>query len=121
MYSKAMLFEDYDVAKMIMKTVDPKQIKSFGRMVRGFDSNTWDKNKERIVYEANLAKFSQNEELKSALLSTADKLIVEASPYDNIWGIGLDESDERVLDDSRWLGLNLLGKAIMKVRDELRK
>jgi ribA/ribD-fused uncharacterized protein len=72
-----------------------------------------------IVYEGNLAKFTQNEDLKAALLLTGDRIMVEASPLDNIWGIGLDENAEGIEDPSYWLGLNLLGQAITLVKGQL--
>jgi hypothetical protein len=67
-----------------------------------------------------MAKFGQNSRLKATLLSTENKIIVEASPYDTIWGIGLYHEDDRVLDEKNWKGMNLLGKALMEVREKLR-
>ena len=85
------------------------------------DEYIWDKHKFDIVVNANYLKFTQDETLKKLLLSTRDKTIVEASPEDNIWGIGLLYNDNRVLDESNWQGENLLGKAIMKVRTMLKE
>jgi ribA/ribD-fused uncharacterized protein len=119
MYNKAMVFKDYATAQEVMEAEDPSHQKALGREVVGFDKKTWDSVCLSIVYRGNLAKFSQNEELKNQLLSTGDKIIVEASPHDPVWGIGMSES-KGVEDPSNWRGLNLLGQAIMLVRNELR-
>lgn len=120
MAQKALLFNDTKIYDKIMKTKDPKRIKALGRQVNNFEDNIWDNNKYRIVLEANYAKFSQNLYLKDQLLQTGDKIIAEASPYDNIWGIGLTASDKRAQDMSKWLGQNLLGKALMETREKLK-
>ncbi len=119
MYNKAMTFKDYGTAQDIMDAESPSQQKALGREVEGFDKNIWDSVCMSIVYRGNLAKFSQNEELKKELLSTDRKIIVEASPHDKIWGIGMGEFDEGIEDPSNWKGLNLLGQAIMLVRNQL--
>jgi ribA/ribD-fused uncharacterized protein len=119
MHQKALLFGDDEIAELIMQEENPREQKKYGRMIRGFDKATWDKNCLAIVYEGNLAKFSQNEDLKAALLLTGDRIMVEASPLDNIWGIGLDENAEGIEDPSFWLGLNLLGQAITLVKGQL--
>ena len=119
MHQKALLFGDEKIAELIMQETNPREQKKYGRMIKGFDKATWDKNCLAIVYEGNLAKFSQNPELKNELLSTGNKILVEASPLDNIWGIGLDENAEGIEDPSYWLGLNLLGQAITIVKNEL--
>ena len=85
------------------------------------DVAAWDRCKEEIVYHANLAKFSQNEKAQYYLLSTGDKILAEASPYDTIWGIGLEASDFDSTNPDRWPGKNLLGKVLMRVREELRQ
>ena len=119
MYQKAMLFKDNYIASKILDELDPKEIKKFGRKVRNFDEKTWEDNRERIVVNGNRLKFGQNEDLKSYLLKTGSKILVEASPYDDIWGIKLRSSDRRSLKVEQWQGLNLLGFALMEVRDEL--
>jgi len=119
MYKKALLFEDEEVANAIMRTNNPKDQKALGRKVRGFDKDVWEEVCREYVYEGNYAKFTQNPELLEELLSYGDREIVEASPEDPIWGIGLHENDKRVLDKEQWLGTNWLGEAIMRVRDEL--
>jgi len=119
MYKKALLFEDKEVANAIMRTNNPREQKALGRKVRGFDSDTWNKVCREYVYEANYAKFTQDEILLKQLMGTEDKLIVEASPKDKIWGIGLHYTDERIHDKSQWQGKNWLGDAIMRVREQL--
>ena len=84
-----------------------KEIKDLGRKVSNFDSEIWDENKEKIVFEGNLAKFTQNDRLKSLLMNTGDSILVEASPYDRIWGIGLKSDDVSVNNPNNWLGQNL--------------
>jgi hypothetical protein len=120
MHQKALLFGDEETAELIMLEKNPKEQKKFGRMVKGFDKSVWDKNSLAIVYEGNLAKFSQNPELKKEMLATGNAFFVEASPFDNIWGIGMDEDSQGVEDPSYWLGLNLLGQALTLVKNELR-
>lgn len=119
MFQKAVLFHDVETAKKIMETEDPKKIKALGREVKNFDSAVWDDAKFDIVVKANHKKFTQNEELRERLLGTGDKILVEASPYDKIWGVGLRANDERILDERNW-GQNLLGKALMGVRERIR-
>lgn len=119
MYNKAMLFEDEEVAEMVLKENDPRQHKKLGRKVKNFDQKTWDANCSAIVERGNKAKFSQNEELKATILETHPKTIVETSPHDKIWGIGLHKNDPLAWDRSTWKGLNLLGQALTKIRDEL--
>jgi ribA/ribD-fused uncharacterized protein len=120
MHQKALLFEDNEIAKLIMKESNPREQKKYGRMIKNFDKSTWDKNCLAIVYEGNLAKFSQNEDLKEEMLSTGNRIFVEASPLDNIWGIGLAEDTEGIDNPSFWLGLNLLGQALTLVKQEIR-
>lgn len=120
MYSKAMLFGDRDVAAQILQTNDPKKQKALGRKVKGFNEDTWNKEKLNIVIKGNTLKFSQNESLKKQLLSTGDKVLVEGSPYDKIWGVGLKWDDPKILDESKWQGENLLGEALMAVRIKLK-
>ena len=121
MASKARLFGDDEILKQILACDNPKQIKDFGRKVRGFDERVWNKFKYTIVLLGNWHKFNQNIELKDFLLSTGDKILVEASPYDIIWGIGLAENCTEAQDPMLWRGQNLLGFALMEVRDELRR
>lgn len=122
MYQKAILFNAPNIAKKILETNDPKKQKALGqdRKEIRFNQEVWDKNKFDIVVKGNLLKFSQNEKLKKQLLDTGDKVLVEGSPYDKIWGVGLKWDDPKILDEKNWKGENLLGKALMKVRDILR-
>ena len=120
MAQKAIVFKDTEVFQQIIDSKDPKTIKALGRKVKNFNPSVWDKVKYDIVVKGNLAKFSQNPELKKFILSTGDAMIVEASPKDNIWGIGLAEDDPKALDPATWKGQNLLGKALMDVREMLK-
>ena len=114
MYQKALLFNDFGVAEQILNETDVRKIKALGRKVKDFDNELWDKHKEDFMYNACYVKFSQNDELKDFLLSTGNCEIVEASPVDNIWGIGFS-SDNAMENVDKW-GQNLLGKTLMKVR-----
>ena len=97
MSQKALLFNDNETNLKIMQEKDPKTYKALGRQVKNFDPSLWDKNKFEIVVKGNIAKFSQNEELKKFLLNTNDKILVEASPHDKIWGIGMDENHKETV------------------------
>ena len=119
MSEKAKLFKDYETYIKIMKAKDPREYKSLGRKVKGFDALIWDKNKYDIVLKGNIAKFSQNSELKKYLLSTGNSILAEASSYDRIWGIGMDEREASKLNISYWKGENLLGLALMEARDTI--
>jgi ribA/ribD-fused uncharacterized protein len=120
MAEKAKLFGDLDIHKKIIEAATPDQAKSLGRKVKGFVEEIWNAQRFDIVTEGNLAKFSQNPALQKLLLSTGSKILVEASPVDSIWGIGLAEGDERAKDPALWQGLNLLGFALMKTRDQIK-
>ncbi|MDN3695605.1 NADAR family protein [Chryseobacterium tructae] len=120
MAGKARLFNDHENLEKILQAPTPNQVKSLGRKVKNFDPKLWDEHKYEIVRQGNLLKFSQNKKYKDFLLSTGDKILVEASPYDTIWGIGMLETDSRAENPLLWNGENLLGFALMEVRDELR-
>ena len=119
MASKARLFGDDETLQQILSAADPKTAKALGRQVRNFDNDVWTKNCRQLVTEGNVAKFGQNEVLRSFLLGTEDQVLVEASPYDRIWGIGLKATDEKAKDPATWEGENLLGFALMDVRAQL--
>lgn len=119
MYYKARLFNDDVAADKVMATKNPKEQKALGRSVIGFDNAIWEEDREKIMFDILSAKFSQNDDLKEALLKTEGTQLVEASPYDRIWGIGLDEFDPRAQDETQWRGLNLLGKVLDRVRETL--
>jgi ribA/ribD-fused uncharacterized protein len=116
MAKKALLFKDNDAFLKIMSTRHPNEQKAHGRKVKGFDKDKWEAICHDVVYEANLAKFTQNPEMKAELIASGDREIVEASPEDKIWGIGMHETHPDILDKSKWKGTNWLGIAIMKVR-----
>jgi ribA/ribD-fused uncharacterized protein len=120
MYKKAMLFGDEGVANAIMKTRNPSDQKALGRQVRNFNSEVWNQHAIDIVSEGNYQKFKQNPNLSEILLGKhLNKEIVEASPKDKIWGIGLHYSDEACDDKSKWQGTNWLGISIMNARERL--
>ena len=118
MYQKAMLFGDEEIADKIMQTYSMGEIKALGRKVRNYDDKKWGEVRYDVVLEALRAKFTQHEDLKEILLRTGSSEIVEASPYDRIWGIGTAKREE-IIDKRKWKGQNLLGKALMQVREEL--
>ncbi len=119
MAEKARLFADEEVRARILATNDPAKAKKLGREVRGFDEARWNEHRFGIVVAGNLAKFGQSPELRDYLLSTGEKVLVEASPQDRIWGIGLAAADPRAQRPEEWPGLNLLGFALMEVRQRL--
>ena len=119
MHGKAVLFGDADVAAEIMAADHPRTHKALGRKVKNFDGAVWERERMRIVKDGNRAKFTQNDELLAKLLATNGTTLVEASPYDKIWGIGLGEEDPRAQDPKQWKGQNLLGKILTELRDSL--
>lgn len=121
MAEKARLFEDKEIETQIMQASDPKTMKALGKKVKNFDQAIWDKAKYSIVLNGNYYKFAQNKEMRDFLLSTGDQILVEASPLDTIWGIGMTEDDPKANDPVKWKGKNLLGFALMEVRNELRR
>jgi ribA/ribD-fused uncharacterized protein len=116
MAQKALLFEDHKTFQEILVAPTPKEAKKLGRTVKNFDTEVWKKKRFFIVLQGNVAKFGQNEQLAEYLLSTLDYILVEASPYDSIWGVGLAEEDARIQNVKNWKGLNLLGFALMQAR-----
>jgi len=121
MASKARLFKDEKSLDEILQAKDPKTAKVLGRRVQGFDEQIWKENARRLVTEGNLAKFGQHKELKEFLISTGNAVLVEASPYDKIWGIGLSADDPKTKNPFDWQGQNLLGFALVDVRSDLIK
>lgn len=119
MHAKARLFGDHEMAARILAEPHPRRQKLLGRQVRGFDAARWSACCEDLVFVGLLEKFRQNPALCAEILATADRLLVEASPDDRIWGIGLEEEDPRALDPAQWLGENRLGKVLMRVRAAL--
>lgn len=120
MYQKALTFGDMDMATKIMKNSNPEVCKKLGRQVRNFDPMIWSNKCMYIVTKGCLLKFNQNPNLKQFLIATGDCILVEASQYDRIWGIGYSASNAVKVDKIKW-GQNLLGKCLMKVRETLSK
>lgn len=119
MWRKAVLFQDTDIAEQILNINNPKKVKELGRQVKNFNQSIWDTNACDIVYEGLMLKFSQNKSHLITLLNTGNRYLVEASPYDKIWGIGLDEQTARTRYQHTWPGLNWLGKCLMRTRSDL--
>jgi ribA/ribD-fused uncharacterized protein len=120
MHQKALLFGDTVMAEKILKASQPRHQKAFGRKVQDFDAQIWQENAKRIVYEANHAKFTQNKAILQTLMDTDGTTLVEASPTDTIWGIGLDENDARAYSRSTWQGTNWLGEVLTQLREDLK-
>ncbi len=119
MAEKARLFGDEEIRSAILAATHPKQAKDYGRKVRNFDPVLWESQRLPIVVAGNLAKFQQNLPLQKFLLGTGDRILVEASPVDKIWGIGLAADHPDAESPEKWPGLNLLGVALMEVRSLL--
>ncbi|TYK52885.1 NADAR family protein [Actinomadura decatromicini] len=119
MAEKARLFGDAETAEAIVAASHPSEAKDLGRRVRGFDDDAWRDARVAIVVKGNEAKFGQHEELREYLVGTRNRVLVEASPLDRVWGIGLAADDPRAERPAEWRGLNLLGFALMTVRDSL--
>ena len=112
-------FNDEEVFAQILQVKHPNDAKQLGRKVRNYDEQLWQEKRFEIVVQANLAKFSQHPELSAVLLATHDRILVEASPVDRVWGIGMAQDHEHIQDPAQWNGLNLLGFALMQVRAQL--
>lgn len=119
MAEKARLFDNDVLRERIIDCTSPGEAKALGRMVENFDEQTWVMHRQSIVLEGSIQKFTQNPELRSYLLNTSGRILVEASPVDPVWGIGLAADDPRAYDPTRWKGFNLLGFALMETRDLL--
>lgn len=119
MAEKARLFGDEEIRTEILSISDPRTCKALGRKVKNFDKAVWDKKKEGIVRNGNFEKFMQNDALRNFLLSTGDKVFVEASPTDRVWGIGLGKNNPDALDPQKWRGQNRLGFTLMAVRENM--
>ena len=117
MAQKAKLFGDSDVFEQILYVKTPKEAKDLGRKVRFFDVSVWENKAFDIVVKGNFEKFSQNKPLKNFLIETYPQILVETSPVDKIWGIGLAQDNKKVNNPSEWKGENKLGFALMQVRD----
>lgn len=121
MYGKAKLFKDDETAALIMKSKDPREIKKLGKLVKNFDLEEWTNRSHDIVKFGLRQKFLQNDALYEMLLNTGDTTLVEASPYDKIWGIGMSEDHPDIDDESKWQGENRLGAVLTELRDDFAK
>lgn len=121
MAMKAELFGDDEIKAQILAADDPGRIKALGRKVRGFDEAVWEQFRFSIVCTGNYHKFTDNEPLRWFLLGTKETVLVEASPYDQLWGVGLGAQSPDIAYPGRWRGKNLLGFALMAVRSALRQ
>ena len=121
MAGKARLFNDDEMLQAILADKSPSKAQKCGRKVRNYDGNIWRDNNSQIVAQGNFHKFSQHEDLKTYLLNTGNSILVEASPLDRIWGIGLAQDAPNIENPHTWQGDNLLGFALMEARDMLRK
>lgn len=119
MAGKARLFGDDQVLPRILQARTPAEAKKLGRLVEGFDEERWAAARFELVVQGNVAKFGQDEDLRAYLLGTAQRVLVEASPMDRLWGIGLAADNERATNPAKWRGLNLLGFALMEARARL--
>jgi ribA/ribD-fused uncharacterized protein len=120
MSEKAKLFGDHEINEAIMNADNPSECKQLGRKVKNYNDEAWNAVAKDVVYKANHAKFTQNPELYEKLMASEGEL-VEASPYDKKWGIGLREDDVRAQDKSTWCGTNWLGEVLTQLRDDFRK
>lgn len=120
MAAKARLFADAEAERRVLAADHPSQAKKAGRLVRGFDEATWSRERFRIVVEGSVHKFAAHPDLRDFLLNTGERVLVEASPVDRVWGIGLAANDAGAADPERWRGPNLLGFALMAARERLR-
>ncbi|WP_461083864.1 NADAR family protein [Streptomyces deserti] len=133
MAEKARLFGDAEAERRVLAADHPSLAKKAGRLVRGFDEAAWERERFRIVVEGSVHKFAAHADLRAFLLGTGERgemgvpraggrgrVLVEASPVDRVWGIGLAADDEAALDPERWRGANLLGFALMEARERLR-
>ena len=120
MFAKAELFGDIEAGSRILASRTPFQAQLIGQRVRGFEQRTWEANRERIVFEGNLAKFSRDDGLRTFLLATGTDVLAEASSQDLVWGTGFGLEDPAARHPRRWAGMNLLGFCLMDVREALR-
>ncbi|MDN0199760.1 NADAR family protein [Streptomyces sp. S.PNR 29] len=120
MAGKARRFGDAEAEERAVSAPSPALAKRAGRLVRGFEEPLWERERFRIVVEGSVHKFAAHAELREFLLNTGERVLVEASPVDRVWGIGLAADDEAAADPERWRGPNLLGFALMEARRRLR-
>lgn len=121
MYQKAVRFKDEKIAEKILATTDVAVIKALGRQVKGYNDSYWNGVRQLFVYEGLKEKFVQNKDLKKLLLDTEDSILAECAVNDRIWGIGLSMKDSNRLEPEKWKGQNLLGYALMMVRERIKE
>lgn len=119
MAGKARLFGDAEAQARVVAAGHPRDAKTIGREVRGFDQGVWEAARFGVVVEGSVAKFGQNPDLRAYLLGTGSRVLVEASPRDRVWGIGLGAAHDHAREPEHWRGLNLLGFALMEARARL--
>jgi ribA/ribD-fused uncharacterized protein len=119
MARKARLFGDERAERLALDAPNPALAKKAGRLVRGFDEAVWERERFGIVVDGSVGKFASDGELRSFLVGTGERVLVEASPLDRVWGIGLSADDDHAFDPGRWRGANLLGFALMEARGRL--
>ncbi len=117
MYKKAQHFDDQDSVEKILAEPNPKKVKALGRKVKDFDAESWAEVAEDHVTVGSVAKFTQNEDCLEQMIKDKNLILVEASPYDRIWGIGLGVHDPKCLDEKQWNGTNKLGTCLMRARE----
>ena len=120
MWEKCMFFGQEGMAEDVLFSKEPRECKSIGRSIPNFDEAKWSEISFQVMRDVNLEKYRQHKDSLKFLKESGDKIIVEASPFDKIWGIGLHYDEEDVLDESKWKGQNLLGKVLMEVRETLK-
>lgn len=120
MAKKAELFGDTAIQEAIMRSTDQREIKQFGREVRGYIEEQWASVRKQVVFDGNVAKFAQREDIGTYLIRTGNKILVEASPFDKIWGVGMASDSPLIKNPNNWLGTNYLGFVLMAVREELK-
>jgi ribA/ribD-fused uncharacterized protein len=119
MYSKALLFNDAEIANKVLRSSDPKRHRYLGRKVKGFSKTIWQSKCKQFAFEGNLAKFNQDTEMKNALIKTGVQGFAEASPYDRDWGIGLSIYNSKIYDRQNWRGKNWGGAVLESVIENI--
>ena len=121
MYGKAMVFKDEEMQQAILATHDVAEIKRYGRQVKGYNETIWNGLRQLVLYRGLWLKFSQNEELKQKLIDTGSDMLVECARTDKIFACGISMKDPMRFDMSKWSGKNLLGFALMDLREQFKK
>jgi ribA/ribD-fused uncharacterized protein len=119
MYKKAMLFNDINIAQKILLEKDPQKCKNLGKLVKPFIQKIWDQNREKIIFNGSILKYTQNEKMLKELIESRDMVLVEASPTDDIYGVKLGKNHPDIRNPLKWKGLNLLGKALERTRTHI--